>query len=222
MRKKLVYAAVIIAILAVGILYSSGFQVYQYQYNLSLKSATAPNPESVALPFPFYLESPSGTVLAELNFSSARLMNANNTQDGVGLGFRVWRAPGFNIELLNLSFDIAPLPADVWVKAFNYYTGSYPPLRVEIANFSGGNGCLANGCGSAGAVLTLSGFPPPDLTTEYGIGLANKNAELPGAIGSNSVGVQVIFTSGSGTPFAGNTYTGQIGYNLDCLTRSCL
>jgi hypothetical protein len=202
-RKKLAYAIAAIAILAVGALYLSGFQAYQYRYNLSGNLVRAPSPEWSTL----YFNSPSGEMLAEFNFSTSYLA-ANNTQQGAGFGFQLWHAQGFKVDFVNLTFCIGPSPEDVWVTGFNYYTDGYAPLGFENANFSGGP------TGVSGAVLTLSSFPPPNPTTEYGVGLSYKNAELPAAIGSTSVIVQMVLTSGSGIPFAGDTYSGQFGFNL--------
>jgi hypothetical protein len=202
-RKKLVYAIVAVAILAVGGLYLSGFQAYQNQSSISGNLVRSPSPEWSAL----YFKGPSGEVLADFNFSTT-LVDGNGTRQGVSFGFLLWHATGFNIERVNMTFAIGPSPADVWVTAFNYDTGGYPSLDFENANFSGGP------TGVSGAVVTLSAFPPPNPTTEYGVGLAYKNAELPAAIGSTSVSVQLVLSSGSGIPFAGDTYTGQFGFNL--------
>jgi hypothetical protein len=203
MRKKLAYAIVAMVILAVGALYVSGFQAYQYRLNVTGDLVRAPIPEWSAL----YFKGPSGEVIAEFNFSTT-YVTANDTQQGVGFGFQLWHAQGFNIERVNMTLAVGPSPAEVWVTGFNYDTGGYPPLDFQNANFSGGP------TGVSGAVLTLSAFPPPNPTTEYGVGLAYKNAELPAAVGSTTVFVQLVLSSGSGIPFAGDTYTGQFGFNL--------
>ena len=203
MKKRFAYAIVAIAIIAVGALYLSGYQAYQYRYNLSENLVRSPSPEWSTL----YFDNPSGETLAKFNFSTS-YMTANNTQQSAGFGFQLWHAQGFKIQLVNLTFTIGPSPSDVWVTQFNYDTGGYAPLDFENANFSGGP------TGVSGAVTTLSSFPPPNPTTEYGVGLTYKNAELPAAIGSTSVTVQMVLTSGSGIPFAGDTYSGQFGFNL--------
>jgi hypothetical protein len=202
-RKKLAYAIVVIAILAVGALSLSGYRVYQYRYNMSGNLVRAPSPEGGTL----YFNSPSGEMLAEFNFSTS-YVTANNTHQAASFGFQLWHAQGFKIELVNLTFAIGPSPADVWVTGFNYYTDGYAPLDFENANLSGGP------TGVSGTVLTLSAFSPLNPTTEYGVGLSYRNAELPAAIGSTSVTVQLVLSSGSGIPFAGETYTGQFGFNL--------
>lgn len=154
-----------------------------------------------------YFRSSSGNILAEFNFSTTYLV-VNTTQQAVTFGFRLWHVQGVNIERVNLTFDVAPWPADVWVSQFNYDTGGYAPLHVEDTNFSGGP------TGVSGGVLTLSAFPPENPTTVYGVGLAYKNAELPADVGSTSVSVEVVLASGSGLPFVGNTYVGRFGFNL--------
>ena len=98
--------------------------------------------------------------------------------------------------------------------AFNYDTEGYSGLNFENVNYSGGP------AGVSGAVVTLSGFPPLNPTTLYGVGLAYKNAELPTGIGSTAVLVQLVLTSASGVPFVGDTYAGQVGSNLVYLGNS--
>ena|SRR5438552_446878 len=203
MRKKLIYAIVAVAVLAIGTLWVTGYQVYQHQYTMSGNLSRGISPDSSTL----YFKSSSGETLAKFNFTT-RYVNANNTMQGVGFGFRLWHAQGINIERVNLTFDIGPSPADVWVRQFSYYTGSNPPLRFANANFSRGS------VGVSGAVLTLSGFPTQNPSTLYGVGLAYKNADLPARIGSTSVSIQMVLASGSGIPFVGDTYTGQSGFNL--------
>src|SRR5437660_3612077 len=75
----------------------------------------------------------TGLALPECVLKLTRYVNANNTMQGVGFGFRLWHAQGINIERVNLTFDIGPSPADVWVSQFSYYTGSNPPLRFANA-----------------------------------------------------------------------------------------
>jgi hypothetical protein len=202
--KKLVYAAVVIAILAVGALYVSGYQLYQYPHTLA--PASSPNWGTL------YLKGSSGETLAELNFTAA--FGGGNGTKGVSFGFQLWHAQGFNIKLVNLTFGIGPYPADVWVTGFNYYTDGYAPLSFQNANYSGGS------TGVSGAVLTLSGFPSQNPTALYGVGLAYKNAELPADIGSTTVLVQLVLTSTSEIPFVGDTYAGQTGFNLVYLGNS--
>jgi hypothetical protein len=201
--RKLAYVIVAIVILGVGALYASGYQAYQSRLRISGDLVRTPGPEWSAL----YFKGPSGVTLAELNFSTAR-MGGNATRQEVSFGFQLWHAKGFNINQVNMTISIGPSPADVWVNGFDYYSGAYPPIDFENANFSGGP------AGVSGAVLTLSGFPSSNPTTEYGVGLAYGNAELPAAIGSTSVLVQMVLTSGSGIPFAGDLYSGQFGFNL--------
>jgi hypothetical protein len=146
-------------------------------------------------------------MITEFNFSTT-YTNTNNTQQVVGFSFSIWHAQGFSIESVNLTFYIGPSPADVWVTQFNYYTDGHPPLQFEDTNFTGGV------TGVSGAFLTLSGFPPENPTTLYGVGLTYKDVPLPAGIGSTSVLVQMVLFSGSGMPFVGEAYAGQLGFNL--------
>jgi hypothetical protein len=203
LKRKVTYAIVAIAILAVGALYASGYQAYQNRLNISGSLNRASGSELSVV----YFRSGAGEVLAEFSFS-ASYMSANGTQEGVSFGFTLWHAQGFNIERANMTFAIGPSPADVWVNGFNYDTNGYPPLDFENANFSGGP------AGVSGAVLTLSAFPPLNPSTEYGVGLAYKNVVLPAAMASTSVTIQLVLSSGSGIPFVGDTYSGQCVFNL--------
>jgi hypothetical protein len=197
-KRNLVYAATVIAILTVSVLYASGYRVELNHFNLN----PAPGPKWNTL----LLKSSAGETLAELNVSSASF-EGNATKE-VGFGFQLWHAKGFSIERVNMTIAVGPFPADVWVTAFNYDTGGYPPLGFQNANFSGGP------TGVSGAVLTLSGFPPQNPTILYGVGLAYKNAELPAQIGSTTFLVQIVLTAPSGVPFIGDSYTGQVASNL--------
>jgi hypothetical protein len=197
-RRKLVCAVIVIAILTVGVLYVSGYEVDLYHFKLN----PAPGPKWNTL----LLESSSGETIAELNVTSASF--GGNTTKGVSFGFQLWHAKGYIIEQVNMTIAVGPFPADVWVTAFNYDTGGYPPLDFENANFSGGP------TGVSGAVLTLSGFPAQNPTTLYGVGLAYKDAELPAQIGSTTILVQFVLTSTSGIPFVGDSYAGQVASNL--------
>jgi len=207
-RNRFAYAIVAVAILAFGALYLSGYQAYQYRYNMSGNLVRSPSPKWSTL----YFDNPSGETLAEFNFSTS-YTNANNTQQDAGFGFQIWHAQGYKIQLVNLTFSIGPSPSDVWITQFNYDTGGCAPLDFQNVNSSGGP------TGVSGAVITLSSFPPPNPATEYGVGLTYKNAELLAAIGSTSVTVQMVLTSGSGIPFAGDTYNGQFGFNLVYVTE---
>jgi hypothetical protein len=203
-RRRLVFAIIAIAIIAVGILYVSGFEVYQNQYGLS---PTPPSKWGV-----FDLKSSSGETVAEINVTSASV--EGNTTKGVSFGFQLWHAQGFNIKLVNITLGVGPYPAAVWVTGFNYYTDGQAPLDFKNENYSGGPTDVS------GAVLTLSGFPPQNPSTLYGVGLAYENAELPTSIGSTTVLVQFVLTSSSGIPFVGNTYAGQTAFNLVYLGNS--
>jgi len=203
-RRKVVYAVVAMAILAVGALYVSGYQAYRYKNAMSADIIRRTSQGWSTL----YFDDSSGKILAGFNFSTANSPAANTTQPIVGFGFRLWHLQGFNIELVNLTFYIAPWPADVWVTQFNYDTGGYAPLRVENINFSGGT------TGASGAVLTLSDFPSVNSTTTYGVGLTYMNAQVPSDVGSTTVLVQMVLVSGSGIPLVGDAYTGQYGFNL--------
>ena len=203
MRRRLACAFVVIVIILFAALYVSGSPVYRYQNTMSGNVTREPSPEWSTLQF----QSSSDERIAEFNFSTT-YTNTNNTQQGVGFGFSMWHAQGFSIESVNLTFYIGPSPADVWVTQFDYYTDNHSLLRFENTNFTGG------ATGVSGAFITLSGFPPENPTTLYGVGLTYKDVLLPAGIGSTSVIVQMVLVSGSGMPFVGEAYTGQFGFNL--------
>jgi hypothetical protein len=203
-RRKVVYVVVAIAILAVGALYVSGYQVYRYKYTAI--SGDFPRGPSQGWSAVYFVS--SGKMIGEFNYSAANSLTANNTRPGVSFGFVLWHAPGYSIERVNLTFSIAPWPKDVWVNAFNYDTDGYAPLHFENINFSGDT------TEASGAVLTLSNFPSENPTTTYGVGLTYKNASVPADVGGTTLLVQMVLVSGSGIPFVGNEYTGQTGFNL--------
>ena len=130
MRNRVTYVIVVMAILAVGALYLSGYLAYQYSNGMSGKLVRSPSPEWSTL----YFDSPSGETVAEFNFSTSYAA-ANNTEQGAGFGFQLWHAPGFKIQLVNLTFSIGPSPAKVWVTQFSYDTGGYAPLDFEKRQF---------------------------------------------------------------------------------------
>ena len=203
MKRKAVYAIAALLILAVGLLYVTGYQLYRNQDTMSGSMSRAPSPEWSIVKF----RSPSGETLAEFNFSTTYAVNANKSQKSVDFGFILLHAPEFNIGSLNITYSIGPWPKEVGVTGFNYDTGSVTP-NDRIANYTGDPTHVS------GAVITVFSFPPSNPTPEYGVGLAYTNAELPSDIGSTSVTVQMVLTTGSGTPFVGDAYAGQLSFNL--------
>ena len=196
---------VVVVLLFLGSAYTFGYQVYQSHNTMSASFAGSPSPGWSTL----YFKSASGVLLAEFNYSTARLLTANSTGNAAAFGFKVWHATGFSVQGLNLTFSIGPYPAKVWMSQFSYYTGNYPTLDTKNVNYTGGPSEVS------GAVLTLSGFPASgDPSTIYSVGLSYGNTATPETVGSTSVMVQMVLVSGSGVPYVGELYSGASGFNL--------
>ncbi len=204
MKGKTAVAIVVVAILILAGAEALGFQIYHYQSAMTGKVVRLAGQSWSTL----YFESSSGRTVAEFNFTDATVGIENSTAGTVSWVFRIWHAPGFSFQSLNLTFSIGPWPANVWVSQFNYYTGDNPPLDVTNMNYSGGPS------GDSGAVLTLSGFPAAENPTQpYGIGLTY-NALATSEIGSTGVWVQLVLGTNSGVPLIGESYSGEFGFNL--------
>jgi len=206
MRKRLVITTALIAVLLLlASAYALGYQVYESHNTMSGSTTRSVSPELSTLHF----TSASGELLAEFNFSTVRLFDANSTATAAAWGFQIWHAPGFSVQALNITFSIGPSPARVWVSQLSYDTGSNPPLDMRNLNYTGGPS------EASGAVLTLSGFPSSENpSTLYSVGLSYGSAATPESVGSTSVLVQMTLASGSGVQYAGETYSGSSGFNL--------